>query len=110
MPDSVSGFGIAVGALLVAACIVASIAVGFVLVHPGTQRPSRTITPPRIASPVVLQPAPERDIAAFRAEKQRLLGEYAWLDRRNGIVRIPIDQAIAIIVRSGKLPSQGASR
>lgn len=45
-----------------------------------------------------LQRAPALDLAAFRAQKHALLGQYAWIDRDKGIVRIPIERAMALLV------------
>jgi len=46
-----------------------------------------------------LQPAPAQDIASYRAEKDRLLHEYAWIDRSTGVVRIPVERAMALLVQ-----------
>lgn len=42
-----------------------------------------------------LEPAPATDITRLRKEKQVLLAQYQWVDREHGIVRIPIEQAMA---------------
>jgi hypothetical protein len=44
-----------------------------------------------------LQTHPLRDMAALRAEEDLLLDGYAWVDRRAGIVRIPIERAMALL-------------
>jgi hypothetical protein len=48
-----------------------------------------------------LQIDPAQDLAEFRAEEQRRLDTYYWIDRDNGIVHIPIDQAINKLVEQG---------
>src|SRR5437763_3981031 len=45
-----------------------------------------------------LEPAPARDIAAFKAEKARKLDRYGWIDRGRGIVQIPIERAMELMV------------
>ena len=40
-----------------------------------------------------LEVSPPIDLLRFCADEERLLGQYAWLDRQQGIVRIPIDLA-----------------
>lgn len=45
-----------------------------------------------------LQDVPARDIAEHRAIQDRLLGEYEWIDREQGIVRIPIERAMELVV------------
>ena len=53
--------------------------------------------PAAIPSPP-LQREPSRDLAALRTEKRAMLGEYAWIDRDKGIVRIPIDRAMSVLI------------
>ncbi|HEY3566253.1 MAG TPA: hypothetical protein VGL96_14695, partial [Casimicrobiaceae bacterium] len=58
---------------------------------PPTQMPS----PP-------LQSAPELDLQALRAEKHGLLSQYAWIDRAHGVVRIPIERAMSLLIERGE--------
>ncbi len=53
-----------------------------------------------------LQPAPAKDLAELRAWENGLLHGYAWVDKNNGVVRIPIERAIEIVAERG-LPSRG---
>ena len=82
------------GAVLVTIAIAAGVA-SLISARPG----SRATHP---ASAVAEQPrlevAPAQDIAAYRAEKEHLLHTYAWVDRPQGIVRIPIERAMALLV------------
>ena len=43
-----------------------------------------------------LQSAPQIDLQRYRADKQRLLDSMGWVDREAGIVRIPIETAMAL--------------
>ena len=47
-----------------------------------------------------LQSAPQPDLQAYRAEKQRLLNTGALLDAQRGIARIPIADAMALLAAS----------
>jgi hypothetical protein len=60
--------------------------------------------PPRPAIAAPVDPQPASTVAAFDAEKSRLLHEYAWVDRRQAIVRIPIDVAMDRLVREAGAP------
>lgn len=44
-----------------------------------------------------LQSAPSRDLRALREEKQGMLTGYRWLDRKAGVVQIPIDRAMQLM-------------
>jgi hypothetical protein len=69
-------------------------------------RPLVPIDPPPTQMPSPpLQSAPSLDLAALRAEKHALLSRYAWIDRAHGVVRIPIDRAMALLIaRSARRP------
>ena len=59
----------------------------------GTARPLPP--PPR------LQTYPFQDIKDLRQEERRLLESYEWVDKSNGVVRIPIDRAIEVLAEKG---------
>jgi hypothetical protein len=44
-----------------------------------------------------LQSAPTSDLSALRRQKNAMLDEYRWIDRRGGVVRIPIDRAMQLL-------------
>ena len=53
-----------------------------------------------------LQVAPQDDLATFRAREDEELKTYEWVDRKAGVVRIPIEKAMDLLVRKG-LPVRG---
>ncbi|MEO8594567.1 MAG: hypothetical protein ABI759_14720 [Candidatus Solibacter sp.] len=55
-----------------------------------------------------LQRTPIVDLKAIRAEEDKLLNGYAWVDQQKGIVRIPVDVAIDVLAKRG-LPSRPAT-
>jgi len=64
-----------------------------------TGRPLGFINPtPTHAPTPSLQSAPTTDLRALRTEKHALLDEYRWIDRDKGIVRIPIERAMALLI------------
>jgi hypothetical protein len=56
-----------------------------------------------------LQTTPVQDLAAVRGQDERLLRSYGWVDEQKGIVRIPIDAAMQLIVQRGLPPAAAAS-
>ncbi|HJU24561.1 MAG TPA: hypothetical protein VJ891_18825 [Casimicrobiaceae bacterium] len=91
----------ALAGMIVLAALMAAGAIALIGTMLG--RPLARINPPptRMPSPP-LQSAPPLDLHALRAEKHALLSQYAWIDRAHGVVRIPIDRAIEIMVERGK--------
>ena len=88
-------------AILVATIVAASFAASGVLslFHSMIGRPLAPIRPPPTAMPSPpLQSAPAIDLAALRAQKHAMLNEYRWIDREKGIVRIPIERAMSLLI------------
>ena len=63
----------------------------------------RTLPPePRLQSTAPL------DLKQYRDEQEKTLQGYGWVDPKAGIVRIPIDRAMDLLLQKG-LPVQGSS-
>jgi hypothetical protein len=93
---------------VVLALAVAAIMVGTKLILDALRaREPEVVSPPAAVAPVQLppeprlQPAPARDMEALRAREDAILGTYGWVDRAEGVARIPIDRAIALVARRG---------
>ena len=55
-----------------------------------------------------LQVNPREDWLRFREEQEKALETYAWENRAAGTVRVPIEEAMELLVKKG-LPVQGAT-
>ena len=102
MPDDVSLPGIGAGALMIIGAIAIGMTAAFLVLHidtdahPTPENAMHYGHPPPIAGDVKLEPLPANDIGAFRAQKERLLSTYGWVDRAHGIAHIPIERAIEL--------------
>jgi hypothetical protein len=52
-----------------------------------------------------LEETPATDLKEMRAAEDQVLTNYSWLDKDNGIVRLPIDRAMELIAQRG-LPTR----
>jgi hypothetical protein len=52
-----------------------------------------------------VQSRPADDLKALRSEEEQTLTTYAWVDRPNGVVRVPVDVAMTLVLKEG-LPSR----
>lgn len=52
-----------------------------------------------------LQEVPAADLQQLEKEEKAVLENYAWIDEKSGIVRIPIDRAIELLAERG-LPAR----
>jgi hypothetical protein len=51
----------------------------------------------------------EQKLAELQAQDRKALSEYGWIDRPKGIVRIPIDRAISLLVEERNAEEKGKS-
>lgn len=97
---------------LIVAAVIIHIALGAIFAflskaHPSPEAPSRVVVEPRIIAPEPhLQTNPSVDLTEFREAEENKLNSYGWVDKRGGIVRIPIERAMDLIVQRG-LPTRG---
>ena len=98
-----------VGGILAATiAVVAFAALGALrLFHHVSDRPlfATKTTPTEMPSPP-LQSAPTLDLRALRAQKHAMLNEYRWLDRDKGVVRVPIERAMELLIARSPVRSQ----
>ena len=111
--SSVMGFG----AGLAASALVVSLIVWALFLYFAGQAARHGSTVDRLTQPQGLtlppqprlQTDPRGDLLALREAEDRTLTTYGWVDRNAGVVRIPIEQAMRLIVDRG-LPSRAARR
>jgi hypothetical protein len=65
---------------------------------------TRKLPPPGVPR---LQVAPPQELGQYRKGQEELLHSYSWVDQKAGIVRIPIDRAMEVLIQRG-LPIQTA--
>src|SRR5664279_2931535 len=66
---------------------------------------ANTVEPTKMFPQPQLQKTPIPDLKAIRAEEDKLLNGYAWVDQPKGVVRIPVDRAIEVLAKRG-LPAR----
>ena len=66
---------------------------------------ANTVEPTKLFPEPQLQKTPIVDLKTIRAEEDKLLNGYAWVDAPKGVVRIPLDRAIEVLAQRG-LPSR----
>jgi hypothetical protein len=73
-------------------------------VVPGVTRSGQEFPEPR------LQVSPPLDLKEMRAREQAELNSYGWVDKKFGVVRIPIDKAMETIAQKGLPTRQGTNQ
>jgi len=105
------------GVLIFAVALVAGVVLTLFLVAgmitllaqhpPSSLRASPTGTPTVVPPPPALQAQPWVDLRRYREEQSQILSSYTWIDRKAGIMRIPIERAMELVVERGPAPSAG---
>ncbi len=57
----------------------------------------------------VLQVSPPLELQTFRAREENELQTYGWVDRKAGVVRIPIERAMDVLLQQG-LPARATNQ
>lgn len=64
-----------------------------------------------------LQKTPVQDLTKLREEEKTALGNYGWVEQNAGVVRIPIDRAVDLVLerglpvrKSGNEPAKGSAK
>jgi hypothetical protein len=73
----------------------------------GAQRSSASVAELNTNVPH-LQLSPPRDLEQFRAREEAELNSYGWIDRTAGVVRVPIERAMELVLQRG-LPTRSGS-
>lgn len=102
-------FGVGLCLLIIAGLLLSGAVFRYFVVHQALGPPaspfenSRTLPPePR------LQVTAPQDLEQYKAKQNEILNNYGWVDQQAGIVRIPIDKAMDILLQQG-LPVRGAA-
>jgi hypothetical protein len=61
--------------------------------------PTRRFPKPTLQSDDVV------DLAKMRSDEDEILSTYGWVDQKNGVARIPIDEAMKMVAQQG-LPAR----
>ena len=53
---------------------------------------------------------PAEQLKAMRAEEEKILDSYSWVDKQKGIARIPIDKAMELVAEKNSRQQAASSR
>jgi hypothetical protein len=70
-----------------------------------TDTPANQPDPTKRFPKPTLQPDDVADLSKMRTDEDEILNTYGWVDQKNGVARIPIDDAIKTVAQQG-LPAR----
>ena len=103
------GFGAALIVLIMAGLLASEGVLHYFEVHQPLGPPASPFENVRTLPPAPrLQVAPVEDLARYRAAQESTLNSYGWVDQKAGMVRIPIDRAMDLLLERG-LPARASA-
>jgi hypothetical protein len=102
------------GAFLLLAAVVVHLVVWLLYIHFGTEAASTDVRQyplAQVGRPVLppeprLQVHPREDLKLLRRQEDAILSSYGWVDRSAGVVRIPVDRAMQLVIERGLLSAE----
>ncbi len=93
---------ISLAVLLIGTFLVALLVVGIFKYFSHEYHPEQAAqVQPQIPPQPRIEVEPWQQLQSVRAREDHTLNSYAWVDQKQGIVRIPIDQAIDALAKKG---------
>ena len=92
-------FGAGLSLLIIAGLLVSGAVFHYFVGHQGLGPPASPFENDRTLPPEPrLQVTAPKDLKQYKAAQDEILNSYGWVDQKAGIVRIPIDRAMDILV------------
>jgi hypothetical protein len=95
-------WGLGVFALLASGVIISAIVFHYFVTRQSLGPPASPFENVRALPPrPVLQVTPARDLRQYLDQQNLVLNSYGWVDQKAGVVRIPIDRAMDLLLQKG---------
>lgn len=112
-PRSVVGFGVGLAVVIIVSLILMGALFSYFAGQPPADR--RAVTPMEqlreLPPEPRLQVSERADLKTMRKQWEAQLNSYGWVDKKNGVVRIPIERAMTLLAERGwPAPSDKASK
>jgi hypothetical protein len=102
-------FGIGLSLLVIAGLLVSGTVFHYFVGHQGLGPPASPFENVRTLPPEPrLQVTAPKDLKQYKGAQDKVLNNYGWVDQQAGIVRIPIERAMDILLQRG-FPVRGAA-
>jgi hypothetical protein len=100
-PIVLTGVGLAVGAAIV--CLIVYGIFRYLTEHPSATAPSNPMaaTQPQFPPEPRIEEHPAIEFHDLHAKEDSILSTYGWSDKQAGVVRIPVDRAMELMLQRG---------
>lgn len=94
-------FGIGLLGLIIFGFVVTEIAFHYFVGHEKFAHPTALFTKTQMPPAPLIQETPGQELQEYEKEQNHILDSYGWVNRQAGIVRIPISQAMSLLLAQG---------
>ncbi len=95
-------FGAGLSLVVIAGLVVSRAVFRYFVGHQGLGPPASPFENVRMLPPEPrLQVSAPKDLEQYKAAQEEILNNYGWVDQKAGIVRIPIERAMDILLQRG---------
>jgi hypothetical protein len=102
-------FGAGLAFLVIAGLVISRVVLRYFVSHQGLGPPASPFENVRTLPPEPrLQVTAPKDLKQYLAAQNEILNTYGWVDRQAGVVRIPIQRAMDLLLQKG-LPVRGTT-
>ncbi|HSB78092.1 MAG TPA: hypothetical protein VLM91_04845 [Candidatus Methylomirabilis sp.] len=102
-PRAIAIFGIVLAATVIACLLLAAWIFNYLSAREARQDvPPSPLAKQEAPSEPLLQVSAPKDMAEMRAQEEKILTSYAWVNKQAGTVRIPIDRAMRLLAEREK--------
>jgi hypothetical protein len=104
VPRYILYFALGLAVTVVAGFLVSLVTLKYLRTHQTYPAPQSAISRGRVLPPPgmpQLQAHPEADLQVYLKDQREILDSYGWVNRKNGVVRIPIQRAMNILLQKG---------
>lgn len=93
--------GVGLLALIVVGFVVTEVAFHYLVGHRPIKPPTALFTREQMPPPPLVQEHSGLELHQYLKEQKQILNSYGWVDRKAGIVRIPIARAMDLLLQKG---------
>lgn len=105
---SLMWFGVGLLALIVFGYVVTEVTFHVFVGQTKIERPTALFTKGQMPPAPLIQEHPGVELQGYLKEQRDILDSYGWVDRKAGTVRIPISQAMSLLLQKGLPVRTGA--
>ncbi|HEV2418587.1 MAG TPA: hypothetical protein VGX94_12345 [Terriglobia bacterium] len=105
---SLMWFGVGLLALIIFGYVVTEVTFHYFVGQRKVTPPTSLFSKGQMPPAPLIQERPGQELQGYLKEQDQILNSYGWVDRKAGVVRIPVSQAMTLLLQKGLPVRTGA--